>query len=80
MSRAARFRVFGRFDAPRAHEATVTIERERGLFSVRPLRRRRVYELPLADVAAMVVWRVIRFELAEKKRERAAARRRKGSQ
>ena len=70
----ARARVAGRFDAGRLQEATVTVDRRRLLFSVRPLRRRRAYELPLALVAEMVCLRVIRFELARA----AALKRSKG--
>lgn len=52
-------------------EATVTIDRSRGLFSVRGRRRRRRFELPIADVAALVVRSIIRAEVAaERKRKR----------
>jgi hypothetical protein len=61
--------------ASRLQSATVTIDREAALFTVRPKRRRRVYVLPLADVAAFVVQRIIRAELVAK---RAASRKRKG--
>lgn len=72
--RPARARVLGRFDlASRPQEATVTIDRDASLFSV--LRRRRVYTLPLAAVAEIVVRRIIAAEVAEKKRERRARRR-----
>jgi hypothetical protein len=76
MARRSHFRVFG----PRAHldgatEATVSIDRALGLVSVRPLRRRRAFELPLADVAAMVISRVAKAELAEKRRAKAERRR-----
>lgn len=67
----ARFRVFGEFD--HVHEATVVIDRNAGVFSVRPLRRRRTYELPLAFVARVVMERIIKAEAAEKR----AARRKK---
>ncbi len=77
MTRPARARVVGRFDTAQLQEATVEIDRVRGLFSVRPLRRRRRYELPLALVAEIVCLRVIRAELVEKKRERAAKKGRK---
>jgi hypothetical protein len=48
------------------------VDRDAGLVSVRPLRRRRVYTLPLAAVAQMVVRQIIAVEV----RERRAARRR----
>lgn len=48
-----------------------------GLVTVRPRRRRRVYEVPLVDVAQWVIDAVVRAELAEKKK-RAARRRGKG--
>jgi hypothetical protein len=73
VSRRVHVRVIGRLDMGRPQEGTVTIERDSGLFAVRPLRRRRDYVLPLASVAEMVVARVIKAELAE----RAAAKRRR---
>lgn len=74
--RCAHFRVTGRFDG--AQVATVTIEHHddgRAFFRVRPLRRRRAFELSLSDVARGVIFDVVRRELAEKRRARAAARR-----
>lgn len=68
-------RVWGRFDASRAGEATVTIERKLRLIHVRPYRRRRRYTLPLTDVAEYVVHRVIRAEITEKHRVRWTRRR-----
>lgn len=74
MSRPARARVVGRFLlASRPTEATVEIDRGAGLFSVRPLRSRRVFTLPLALLAEICVQRIIRQEIAERK----AARRKK---
>jgi hypothetical protein len=63
--RPAHFRVEGRFDGTRS--ATVTVDRLRGLISVRPARRRRVYELPLAAVAAGIIYDVTKAELAAKR-------------
>ncbi len=75
MSRAAHFRVAGRLDrAAGVHEGTVTIDRLRQLFCVRPLRRRRVYELPLSVVADLVVHKVVIAELAIKRAEKRARR------
>lgn len=71
----SRFRVAGRLDAAsRLQDGTVTISRTAGTFSVRPLRRRRDYVLPLSTVAEMVCQRILRAELAE----RRAARKAKG--
>lgn len=53
---------------------TVTIVRGAKLFRVRPYRRRKTWELPLAKVVEMVVDRLIRAELTEKRKARAAAR------
>lgn len=56
-----------------AHRGRLTIEEAGGrqLVRVRPLRQRE-YVLPLATVAEMVIWRVVRNELAS---EGARARR-----
>ena len=64
---SAHVRVLGRLDMARPQDGTVTITRDSGLFAVRPLRRRREYVLPLSAVAEMVVARVIRAEVAEKR-------------
>jgi hypothetical protein len=61
----ARFRqkVPGRFDG--APSATVEISAGPDpTFSVRPLGRRRVYELPLSVIARGVIYDVVRAELA----------------
>jgi hypothetical protein len=71
--RCAHFRVLGRFDG--ATSATITVEYHdagRAFIRVRPLRRRRAYELQLADVARGVVFDVVKHELAEKRRARRA--------
>lgn len=63
----ARFRVVALLeDASRPAQGTVLVEREAGLFSVRQLRRHRLYTLPLADVASMVVRRIVAAEAREK--------------
>jgi len=73
----ARFQVVGKLDGTgRMLEGTVAIERDAGLVSVRPLRRRRVYTLTLSDVATMVCQRVIRAEVFSRRLEKA---RRRGS-
>lgn len=71
----ARFRVQGRFNG--ASSATVTINRETGLILVRPLRRRRAYELPLAWAAEAVMWQVLKAEAAEKRAAKRQAGRRR---
>ena len=69
--RRARFRVVGRLDMASALvEGTVIIDRGAGLFGVRRLRSRKVYELPLSTVATMVVQRVLLAERKEKKAQR----------
>jgi hypothetical protein len=74
MSRA-RFRVVARLDGAGALQAgTVTVDREAGIMAVRPLRKRRVYRLPLGDVATMVCQVCMRADVREK---RAARKRRK---
>ena len=74
--RACHFRVSGRLDmASRPTFGTVTVERSTGLFSVRPLRRRRLYTLPLSTVAEMVVRTLIAAEVREKRAAKKAGRR-----
>lgn len=75
MTRARfRQRIAERLDG--AGAATVEIVGPPGalMFSVRPLRRRRVYELPLITVARNVIYDVVRAELRQQ--VRAGARRR----
>lgn len=71
MSRS-HFKAFGQFNGTNA--ATVTIDRSSGVFSVRPRARRKTYELPLAFVAELVMWRCLKAELLEKKKAKAAKR------
>ncbi len=78
--RPAKFRVFGRFDsAGSPQEATVTVERDTKVFKVRPLRRRRSYDLDLATVAALVCQRVIIAEFRMKQAARSARRRKRAA-
>jgi hypothetical protein len=67
---AAHFRICARLDESRVQLGTVSIDRERGLFTVRPLRRRRTYTLPLDAVASMVVGRVLRAEVLEARKKK----------
>ena len=63
MKRLVKIQVDGLFDgAPRA---TLEIDRVAQLASLRPLRRRKVYTLPLSEVAEHILWKVARLE-AEK--------------
>jgi hypothetical protein len=63
-------------DESRAQSGTVLIDRAAGLFSVRPLRRRRMYTLPLALVASIVVSRIVRAEIEEARRAKDKGRKR----
>jgi hypothetical protein len=60
-----------------AEAATVRINRERALFEVRLIRRRKVWTVSLDRVVQMVVWRLAWAEAAERTRERKAARKRR---
>jgi hypothetical protein len=70
VSRRVHVRIVGRLDLGRPQEGTVSIDRDAGLVSVRPLRRRREYVLPLSTVAEIVVARVIKAEVAERRESR----------
>jgi hypothetical protein len=75
MTRPARYRVLAPLDSTGApQEGTVTLDRARGLFTVRPLRRHRVYELRIEDVAQMVCQRVLLAERRQKAKEKAERR------
>jgi len=75
-ARTARFRVFARLDdASRAQHGTVTISRATGLVTIRPLRRRKVYELMLSDIASMAVRSILRAEAAVKAKSKRQVRR-----
>lgn len=74
MKRAHHFRITARLDmASRLIQGTVTID-PRGTFIVRPHRRRRTYELPLDQVADMVVKRLVAAELLRSRLEKAKRR------
>jgi len=75
----ARFKVMGALDgAAGVRSGTVIIERDCGLFHVRPARRRRLYTMPLSMVADMVCKRIILNELHEKKAAKKAKRKVRG--
>lgn len=69
----SRFRVYGK-DFDGVNVATVEIDRGPMVFRVRPLRRRKVYELPLAFVAESVMWQIERAQAREKKALKEARR------
>lgn len=69
----SKFRISGRFDG--VNEATVTIDRETLLISVRPLHRKREYTLPLSVVANTVIWNITKAEVSEKLKAKKAAKR-----
>jgi len=75
MATKAHFKILGVLDfASRASRATVTIDRASHIFSVRPHKRRRVYELPLDVVAGMVVRKIVIAEINIKRAAKKAAR------
>lgn len=64
----ARFPVTGTLDGAGARSrGTVTIDRETNMFSVRPLRRKKTYDLSLDAVATMVCRAIILAEHREKR-------------
>lgn len=76
MARTAHFKVIGRLDhAARVQEGTLSIDRDSGVVTVRPKRRRKVYLCTLDKLADMIVQRNIIAERLEKARQKAAARR-----
>ena len=71
MARLSRFRVIGDpRDLNGARAATITINREAGLISVRPYRQHRAYEWPLAAVARLIICKTIAAEVAERKKSK----------
>lgn len=75
--RKVRIRILARVDRSTPRPAWVEINRDALLFTVRPLRARKSYTLPLSAAAEMVAHRVIRWEVAEARRQKAEARRAK---
>jgi hypothetical protein len=73
MATKAHFKVYWHFD--KTSEGTVTIDRGADTFSVRPHRRHKSYELPLAFVAQIVAERCIKVEAEEKRAARKAKKR-----
>ena len=60
-----------------AHSATLTIDRNLGLVSVRPYRRKRTYEMPLQWVGEAIVQKVALTEKQSEKQAKKLARRRR---
>lgn len=73
----ARFKTIGLFDHSYVQQGTVEIDRNANIISVRPKGRRRTYTLPLSTVAEIIVWKVIKAELLQKKREKAKRRKKR---
>jgi len=61
--------------ASRFQEGTLVVDRRSRTVAVRPLRRHRVYELPLDVVAEWICRRVAQVDAARLRAERAEARR-----
>lgn len=77
MARLVRIKgIVARYDnASFTTPGSVVIDRNAGLFTARPLGRRKTFELPLSTVVDMVCQRVVRAELTRKRLEKAKARR-----
>lgn len=76
MARNAHFPVYGTFDrASRVTKGTVTIDRAASLITVRRSRARKTYTLPLDTVANMIVQRIVKAEVFQKRMERAKKKR-----
>ena len=67
-----KFSIVGVLDAGSPTRGTVLIDRDAGLFHVRPFKRRRTYTLPLSDVASIIVAKIVKAEVAEKRRAKKA--------
>jgi hypothetical protein len=72
MARLARFKIYGRFNG--ASAATVTIDRSTDIVTVRPLRRRKTYEMTLGGIAEMIIYKVIQQEIREKNKDKKKRR------
>jgi hypothetical protein len=62
------FRVVARTDSAVPREASVWVDRGALTLTVKPLRRRREYTLPLSTVAEMIVSKIVKAEVAEQRR------------
>lgn len=71
----ARFEVFGQLDgAGGAQKGKVLIDRETGMFYVRPRGKKTIYEMPLSSVATMVCQMLARHRAMEMQKEKAQKR------
>jgi hypothetical protein len=71
MGRTAKFVVVGdRSDLNGARQATVLIDRDTGLVTVKPYRQHKTYSLPLLDLARSVIVRCVQAEIQENKPKR----------
>lgn len=61
----SKYKIMSVLDTGRLTRGTVIIDRVAGLFHVRPHKRRRVYTLPLGDVASIIVSKIIKSEVAK---------------
>lgn len=76
MARVARFRTPIDFDGSKL--ATVEIDRDAMLFSVKLYRRRKVFTLPLSMIAQIVCWKIVKAEMFEKAKAKKAKRFKRG--
>jgi len=71
----ARFDVFGQLDSAGGPQAgKVLIDRETGMFYVRPRGKKTLYEMPLSSVATMVCQMLARHRALEAQKEKAQKR------
>ncbi len=76
-ARVAHFRVLGQLDmAGGVVPGKVDVDPNAGTFAVRPLRRHRVYTLPLSVVATMVCKAIVLAEAREKRAAKSKGRKR----
>lgn len=66
----AHFEVETVMDRSTPQKGTVTIDRDNGLITIRPLRSRKVYTVTLNEAITMLVQRAIKQEVAENRKPR----------
>lgn len=72
----AHFDVETTFDRVFPQKGSVTINRDNGLVTVRPLHSRKVWVVPLAEIVTIIVQRAIKQEIMENKKPRKVRARR----
>lgn len=72
MTRGSKFKVRGDFNG--SLEATVTINRNNGLFYVRPKGKHSQYVLSLNEVAEIIMWKVLMADAAAAKEAKRRAK------